>query len=518
MDLFWFFLFAFWSGFIVTCHCVQNTHFVSCDRPTSLFFNCQTMTSGMNNHIPTILRDIPNVHDCINQLVASGSVADIPLQRIKNCTRLYLNKIRHSLLSGDYKGCPLEDREALFRDLAIFVQHYHRPHFSRVINGTGVIVHTNLGRSLLPLSAVEALLSASRSYSNLEMNLETGKRGSRYQHVEALLCELTGAESALVVNNNAAAVLISLETLAKGKEVIVSRGQLVEIGGSFRIPDIMSRSGAKLVEVGATNRTHYHDYQAAITGETGLLLRVHCSNYRIVGFTCEVANTDLARLGKSHDIPAMEDLGSGCLIDLSRFGLAKEPTVQEAVASGMDIVTFSGDKLLGGPQAGIIVGKKRFIDQIKENPLNRALRIDKLTLAALESVLRLYLDESQALQEIPTLTMIAASVDVIRERARVLLGKCEALLIGQCTFSMVRTYSRVGGGAMPEQNLDSWAVAMQPRTLKISRLEKELRQTPHPVIGRTEENRFLLDLRTVADDEIDLLVESLQCALSADHD
>lgn len=472
----------------------------------------------MDHHYIPTLRDIPKVHDCINQLRASGILNHVPLQRIKNCTRLYLDTLRQEILAGEYKGFPLSDRKRLLQDLATFIQRYHRPRFSRIINGTGVIVHTNLGRSILPDSAIKMLSTASGHYSNLELNLETGKRGSRYQHVDSLLCELTGAESALVVNNNAAAVLIALETLAKGKEVIVSRGQLVEIGGSFRIPDIMSRSGAKLVEVGTTNRTHYFDYQAAITHETGLLLRVHCSNYRIIGFTSEVTNTDLVRLGNSHQIPVMEDLGSGCLVDLSRFGLAKEPTVQEVVASGMDVITFSGDKLLGGPQAGIIVGKKRFIDQIKNNPLNRALRIDKLTLAALESVLRLYLDESRALQEIPTLAMIAASVEVVRERARILFDKCRNLLAGQCTFTMVPTHSRVGGGAMPEQNLDSWAVAVQPIALKVNQLEKRLRQTSLPVIGKTEADRFLLDMRTVADDEIDLLVESLRCALAADID
>jgi L-seryl-tRNA(Ser) seleniumtransferase len=465
-----------------------------------------------------MLRDIPKVHDCISYLRAAPILKDIPLQRIKNCTRLYLDNMRQEILAGAYRGLPLTDRDSLFQDLVRFIQRYHRPRFSRIINGTGVIIHTNLGRSLLPVSSIEILSAAGGRYSNLELDLETGKRGSRYQHVDTLLCELTGAEAALVVNNNAAAVLIALETLAKGKEVIVSRGQLVEIGGSFRIPDIMKRSGAKLVEVGATNRTHYHDYQAAITSETGLLLRVHCSNYKIIGFTSEVSNTDLAKLGNSHQIPVMEDLGSGCLIDLSRFGLTKEPTVQEVVASGMDVITFSGDKLLGGPQAGIIVGKKRYIDQIKRNPLNRALRIDKLTLAALESVLRLYLDESSALQEIPTLAMIAASEEVVRERARSLFVRCTNVLAEQCTFTMVPTHSRVGGGAMPEQNLESWAVAVQPKGLKISQLEKRLRQTSLPVIGKIEADRFLLDMRTVAEDEIDLLVESLRCALAAKTD
>lgn len=472
----------------------------------------------MNDQHTHMLKDIPNVHECINLLTTSGVLHNVPLHRIKYCTRQYLSLLRQAILSGTYEGVPLSDRQALLRDLVAFVQHYHQPRFIRVINGTGVIVHTNLGRSLLPAVSIEMLKSAAGGYSNLELNLDTGKRGSRYQHVDSLLCELTGAESALVVNNNAAAVLLALETMAKGKEVIVSRGQLVEIGGSFRIPDIMSRSGARLIEVGATNRTHYRDYQAAITQETGLLLRVHCSNYRIIGFTSEVASADLVQLGKAHDIPVMEDLGSGCLIDLSRFGLAKEPTVQEVVVSGMDIVTFSGDKLLGGPQAGIIVGKKKYIDQIKSNPLNRALRIDKLTLAALESVLRLYLDESQALREIPTLAMITASEKTVQKRARILFEKCLGLLSEQCAFAMIRSSSRVGGGAMPEQNVPSWAVTVQPTALKVSLLEKRLRQAPFPVIGRIEEDHLLLDMRTVADDEIDPLVESLQFALVTDSD
>lgn len=463
------------------------------------------------------LRDIPNVNDCIQHLMRFDCMSGIPRERLKYCTRLFLDRVRQGLLSGKLNGYVFSKREQLLHDLEAFVQRYHRPQFSRVINGTGVIVHTNLGRSLLPSTCIEALGGASQRYSNLELDLETGKRGSRYQHVEGLLCELTGAESALVVNNNAAAVLLALESIAKGREVVVSRGQLVEIGGSFRIPDIMSRSGATLVEVGTTNRTHFHDYQAAITAETGLLLRVHCSNYRIIGFTSEVANSDLVRLGQAHHIPVMEDLGSGCLVDLSRFGLTKEPTVQEVVASGVDIVTFSGDKLLGGPQAGIIVGKKVYVDRIKTNPLNRALRIDKLTLAALESVLRLYLDESQALEAIPTLAMIAAPAERILQRAQVLLDKCRERLNEQGVFLLLPTQSRVGGGAMPEQNIESWAVSVQPKNSSVSLLENRLRHAPTPVIGRTVDDCVVFDMRTVADDEIEPLAESLHFALSAEN-
>lgn len=471
----------------------------------------------MDTTIANFLKDIPNVNECIDALITSNTLQDVPLGRLKHCVRLYLEMMRKEIISGKYGQSPFVNHQAWVSKLISFVQKYHQPRFSRVINGTGVIVHTNLGRSLLPVSSMELLTVAGRGYSNLEFNLETGKRGSRYAHVEELLCELTGAEAALVVNNNAAAVLVALETLAKDKEVVVSRGQLVEIGGSFRIPDIMARSGARLVEVGTTNCTHFRDYQAAITSETALLLRVHCSNYRIVGFTSEVADNELVQLGKAHDLPVMEDLGSGCLIDLSKFGLAKEPTVQEVVASGMDIVTFSGDKLLGGPQAGIIVGKKRYIGTIQNNPLNRALRIDKLTLAALESVLRLYLDESRALQEIPTLSMITASEESVQHRAMNFLDRIQKN-IGDCgDFTLVRVSSRVGGGAMPEQDIASWAVAMRPVNMKMSRFEQRLRHAPVPVVGRVEEDRLLLDMRTIADEELDLLVESLQGVLSANR-
>ncbi len=467
----------------------------------------------MDDTVTNLLRKIPNVNECIAALIDSNALDEVPVQRIKYCVRLYLDTMRQTILSTQDSTFYLDDRSSFIKKLSAFILKYHAPRFTRVLNGTGVIVHTNLGRSLLPVSAMEYLTVAGQNYTNLELNLATGKRGSRYDHIDRLLCELTGAEAALVVNNNAAAVLIALETLARNKEVIVSRGQLVEIGGSFRIPDIMARSGARLVEVGATNRTHHRDYQQAITNETALFLRVHCSNYKIVGFTSEVPDRALVQLGREHGIPVMEDLGSGCLVDLSKFGLAKEPTVQDVVASGMDIVTFSGDKLLGGPQAGIIVGKKRYIEQIKRNPLNRALRIDKFTLAGLEAVLRLYLDESTALREIPTLAMIAISEAILKQRALGLLQRFQDHLSNNCSFELVQLYSRVGGGAMPEQNLASWGVAVQPLGMKINQLEKALRQAPVPVIGRVEDDRLLLDMRTLADDECDLLFESLRRSL-----
>ena len=352
-------------------------------------------------------------------------------------------------------------------------------------------------------------MEAGTRYSNLEFDLATGKRGSRYSLVEKLLCDLTGAEAALVVNNNAAAVLLVLDTFAKGREVIVSRGQLVEIGGSFRIPDVMAKSGAKLVEVGATNRTHLRDYEGAINEETAMLLKVHASNFKMVGFTKEVLAEELVELAGRSDLLVMEDLGSGCLIDISRYGLKKEPTVQETVKVGVDVVTFSGDKLLGGPQAGLIVGKRKIIDRIKSNQLNRALRIDKFTLAALETVLRLYYDHETAVAKIPTLAMLTASPEIMGRRAHRLSRRVKKNLARKCTVSVRTTGSRVGGGALPEEELESRAVVLEPLDRTVNELEKALRTSSLPVIGRIEEDRYILDMRTVGDDEIPLVANVL---------
>ena len=498
-------MFAFLACFDIGCHQQYIT------TPSHLYLPRRHMALTPMSHL---LRNIPNVHECLTALLDSEQLGHVPLHRLKHCTRLFLEQLRSSILAGNYREGEGIGKIDCIPDLIGFILKYHQPRLTNLINATGVIIHTNLGRSVLPSAALSSIGSVGGSYSNLEFNLTTGKRGSRYDHVDDLLCELTGAEAALVVNNNAAAVLLCLETLAKDREVIVSRGQLVEIGGSFRIPDIMDRSGARLVEVGATNRTHLRDYENAISATTALLLKVHCSNFRIIGFTSEVSGADLVRLGKEKALPVMEDLGSGCLVDLTRFGLVKEPTVQEVVRSGVDIVTFSGDKLLGGPQAGLIVGKRQYIDRIRSNPLNRALRIDKFTLAGLESVLRLYLDESIALREIPTLAMLAESAGKVEERARNFTQRVSSLFGKTCSAEIVPVSSRVGGGAMPEQNVASWAVALQPRDITVAQMEKRLRHTQPPVIGRVENDRLLLDLRTVALNELDLLAASLQQALA----
>ncbi len=465
-----------------------------------------------------LLRAIPNVDKCLQVLFARPEIDQVPVIVVKNSVRDVLSELRQKIMDGeDLSAAPI-DLEALLPVFLERIDKEQQPKFRRVINCTGVIIHTNLGRSILPDEAMQRLNEVGLRYSNLEFDLDTGRRGSRYSLVEKLLCDLTGAEAALVVNNNAAAVLIVLETLAKSREVIVSRGQLVEIGGSFRVPDVMARSGATMVEVGATNRTHARDYVNALTEETALLLKVHCSNFKIIGFTQEVSLEELVQIGKKKNVPVMEDLGSGCFVDLSRFGLMKEPTVQEAVASGVDVLTFSGDKLLGGPQAGIILGKKEIVEQIKKNPVNRAMRIDKFTLAALESILRLYLDERTAVAKIPTLAMIAEPLETVKRRAARLARRIRSDLADICSVKVTETISRVGGGAMPEQNLSSQAVVLGPSLMTVSRLEKFLRQLEVPVIGRIEDDRMVLDMRTVADDEIPLLAECLQQILSGQDD
>jgi L-seryl-tRNA(Ser) seleniumtransferase len=458
-----------------------------------------------------LLKALPKVDECIGLLIGllkSNSELSVPSRILKTAVQSSIKKEREKILRGD-DAC----REMSFDEwMTIFQNEISvklTPHFRRVINGTGVVIHTNLGRSILSEKTTDNLVQAGGYYSNLEFSLETGKRGSRYSLVEDIICELTGAEAALVVNNNAAAVFIALNTLANNKEVIVSRGQLVEIGGSFRIPDIMTKSGATLKEVGATNRTHLYDYERAITEETALLLRVHTSNFRIIGFTSEVSAEEMVKLAQDNDLATMEDLGSGSLIDLSQFGFPKEPTVQQIVEAGVDVVTFSGDKLLGGPQAGIIVGKKDVIAEIKRNPLNRVLRIDKFTLSSLESVLREYFDLTLALKNIPTLSMLTITSEELKKRAKKIQRRLKKRIETQCEIRIVPTVSRVGGGALPEFGIDSWAIDFGPSNMKLSIFENRLRKLPIPLIGRIENDRFLIDVRTVQDREINDLVSLL---------
>jgi len=384
-----------------------------------------------------------------------------------------------------------------------------KPSLQAVVNGTGVVVHTNLGRSPLADEAEEAIHTVSAGYSNLEFDLETGERGTRYVHVEGLICELTGAEAALVVNNNAAAVILSLSSLAQGREVVVSRGELVEIGGSFRIPDVMRQSGAKLVEVGTTNRTHIRDFQNAITDETALLLKVHTSNFAIVGFTAEATLAEMSSLGQESGIPVMLDAGSGCLIDLSPHGIPGEPTIRRYLDDGADVVTFSGDKLLGGPQAGLIAGKRRFIEPMKRHPLLRALRMDKLSLASLEATLRLYRDERLALAAIPTLRMLTLTAGQLARRAVVIARRLRRTLPATVTLVKHPGESSAGGGSFPLLQLPTTLIEVRIDGYSAQQIEAALRRATTPVIGRIHRDRFLLDVRTVMDRDLPALAQSM---------
>lgn len=370
-----------------------------------------------------------------------------------------------------------------------------------VINGTGVIIHTNLGRSILNEKIAENIKNIAVSYNNLEYDILNGKRGNRNIHIEELLCHITGAESALVVNNNAAAVIICLNEFAKGKEVLVSRGELVEIGGSFRIPDIMELSGAFLKEVGTTNKTHIKDYIDGINENTALLLKVHKSNFKITGFTEDVKNEEISKIGKEYNLISMEDLGSGVFVDFSKYGVTKEPTVQESVQTGLDIITISGDKILGGPQCGIILGKKIFIDRLKKNQYLRAFRVDKLTLSALEMTLKYYLDEREAVKEIPTLKMITESLSVVLKKAEKLKSELEK---EQIFVNIIESRAKIGGGAMPEETVPSYSIVFEGIAEK---LEEKFRLGKPCILGRIENNHFLLDLKTIDEKDIELILE-----------
>ena len=403
----------------------------------------------------------------------------------------------------------LERIEGLKGRIARTVEAMHTPNMRRVINGTGTVLHTNLGRAPICREHMERAARLVSGYSNLEYNLEEGRRGERYSHFEKLLCRLTGAEAAMAVNNNAAAVMLILSSLAKGGEAVVSRGELVEIGGKFRIPDVMEQSGATLVEVGTTNKTHYQDYVDAITEETKVLLKVHTSNYRIVGFTETVGIDELIPLSREREIPVVEDLGSGVLIDLSKYGITYEPTVQASIEKGADVVCFSGDKLLGGPQAGIIVGRKKYIDMMKKNQLTRALRIDKFTAAALELVLHEYLSEEKAVQNIPVLRMITRPAEDVKKSAASFARKLRRLGL-PAGISLVPCQSQIGGGSLPMERLESWGVAIAPEKISVPELEERMRHLPVPIIPRTVNDTILIDMRTVSAEDADLTARELK--------
>ena len=424
---------------------------------------------------------------------------------IKSAIKQYIEEVKQAILNEELTEVPSLSK--IVGEVAKIVEKEDKNSLRRVINATGTILHTNLGRSLLSEKIKENIESVAFNYSNLEFDIDNKKRGSRYVHLIDIIKKLTDAEDVLVVNNNAAAVLLTLNTLVKDQEIIVSRGELVEIGGAFRIPEIIKLSGGVPVEVGTTNKTHLKDYENAITEETGALLKVHTSNYKILGFTESVSNEEISYLARENELVSINDLGSGQFVDFSKFGLPYEPTVKEILDSGIDIVTFSGDKLLGGPQAGIIVGKKKYIEKMKKNQLTRALRVDKMTLASLEATLKLYLDEKNALEHIPTLHMISLSKERLFGKADVLKTKLSSL---DFDIRIEEDKAEVGGGSYPASYLESVAVKLTHRKLHATEIERKLLEVEIPIITRIKDNSIILDMRTLRTREFDIVKAALE--------
>lgn len=456
----------------------------------------------------------------VDEILANEDIVEIlervPRKIVVESVRLEIDNLRKRIKEEDLNESDIYEINRNLKDKAIKrIKEKNSFNLKRVVNGTGVVIHTNLGRSLINKSVMENVSEIATNYSNLEYNLETGKRGSRYSHIEEIISEITGAESAMVVNNNAAAVILVLSTMAKNREVIVSRGELIEIGGAFRIPDVMEQSGARLVEVGTTNKTHLWDFENAINEETGALLKVHTSNYRIMGFTSNVDSSELYSLKEKYHIPLIEDLGSGVLVDLSKYGIEYEPTVGDSLEKGVDIVTFSGDKLLGGPQVGIIVGKKKYIEKMKKNPYTRAFRVDKFTISALEAILRYYLDHETAKEEIPTLNMLGASIESIENKAT----KLKKMLNDKLKEEDIRIeikddYSEVGGGSLPMEKLASKCIVFTLENLSTQKFEDNLRKFEIPIISRLYKEKVYLDLRTIREEEFSIIVNGVIFALN----
>jgi len=467
----------------------------------------------------SLLRELPAVDRLLRETPLEDKMRHLPRRLVLEAAQETIASYRRRI--SDYSSLdnspesPVQidlSPSALAEEAALLAEKRAGSNFRSLINATGIIIHTNLGRVPLAPSAIEAVTAAARDYNNLEFSLDTGERGSRQEHLEKLLCDLSGAEAAAVVNNNAAAVFLALNTIAAGREVVVSRGQLVEIGGSFRIPEIMAASGARLVEVGTTNKTYLRDYEAVVNENTAAFLKVHTSNYHMIGFTAAVKTKDLVSLAARCHLPLIEDLGSGVFRDLTAYNLPPEPRIQDSIAAGADLVTFSGDKMLGGPQAGIIVGRSDLVAMIRKNQLARTLRIDKFTVAALEATLRLYLDWERAEQEIPVWTMIAAPPAEMRRRAEGLAEQLSGLLAGG-DLEVIEGFSRVGGGALPTAELPTFLLALRPPEGKSpTDLVAKLRQGSPPVVLRLQQDRLLFDPRTIKEEEEEALVGAIDRA------
>ena len=460
----------------------------------------------MNKNI--LFRNIPKVDILLEKPEIIQLIENYHRDVVVDAIREEIEKLRYFIKKNDDISLIEEKIESLVESIILNVKKVYSYNLKKVINGTGTILHTNLGRAIISKKHANYLSEVVTSYSNLEYNLEEGKRGERYSHFEKLICKITGAESAMAVNNNAAAVMLVLSSMAKDKEVIVSRGELVEVGGKFRIPDVMKSSNAHLVEIGTTNKTHLEDYEDSISENTGAFLKVHTSNFKILGFTESVSIDELCKLGKEKNIPVIEDIGSGVLIDLSKYGLEYEPTVQDSIKAGVDIVSFSGDKLLGGPQAGIIVGKKKYIDKMKKNPLTRAFRIDKFTATILEMIFHEYLNEEDAIKNIPVLSLITKDIKEIEESANKLYEKLNPIK-DMASVQIEDILSQIGGGSLPAERIKSKAITIMPKNISTAALEEKLRLGENPVVGRISEDKLILDIRTILEDEIDILSEKI---------
>lgn len=455
-----------------------------------------------------IFRKLPSVNQLLESPQLKQMVQTVNHSVVADGVRSFLDDLREQV-STESGEVTIPTPSEIADKIANWLKTEEKPYLRPVINGTGIILHTGLGRAPLANSAIESVQKISEGYASVEVDVRTGERGQRIKSVEKLLCELTGAEAAAVVNNNAAATMIALSAMAQGKEVIVSRGQLIEIGGSYRLPDVMECSGAKLREVGTTNKTHLFDYERAINEETGALLKVHPSNFEVVGFTKTVTTKEMVALASEHGLPVIDDVGSGALIDFAEFGLMDEPVVSQSIKDGADIVLFSGDKLIGGPQCGIIIGKKKYINTILSNPLMRAMRVDKMTLAALSATLLIYRDESRARTEIPILRMLSMPRENLKLRAEKVVTQLSHLTEFM-TCEAVEADSMLGGGSLPTQKLSTWCVALTPNDHSVDRLAAGLRNGEASVIGRVQKDKYFLDMRTVQPSQDACLVESIE--------
>ena len=465
-----------------------------------------------SNSKHTLLNALIGMPKLLNKPVVKEALEELSQLYGNEIVRKELDKLRQRILDADESE--LEsidiDPDRLAERVASLLREKTLPSVHNAVNAAGIILHTALGRAPLAREAQEAVSRSAFGYSTIAIDKETGKRGDRYKHVEDLLCFLTGADAACVVNNNSAATMVLLNSMAEGKEVVVSRGQLVEIGGSFRIPDVMKRSRAIMVEVGTTNKTHPRDYINALTENTSLILRVHASNYRMIGFTSDVSIREMAEIAHQRGLPLADDIGSGCLVDITQWGLPSEPLVQDSIRDGADLVCFSGDKMLGGPQSGIIVGKKEYIDRIKRNPLVRTIRCGKLTYSALEATLKLYLEPEKLPEKLPVLKLLLRKPQEIGGKERAFLRKIKPYIEGKCAAKVMNGFSQMGSGSLPGRDMPTKVIALNPQTMTVDELAYKLRRNVPPIFARIESESVVMDFRTVFPDDIPHLVEAIK--------